>query len=557
MPKSTPVTFKRSLIAVAVLSVSACSTMPQVPNIDLSGVGSSIVKAGKATADVSRKTWNTTSYLLGFSDTRDGSEPAGPSDKELLLADGEIQQVLPDEEAPLPVPESTLLADAQIADDPTTQEVAGGDGTPVLVQQATAASAEPLRELDAAEVTDPTNETAMSIEEAAKSVASLTGDESTADNVLTEEAPIEDLIHEVADNENLWDIAKKTTGNANNWHVLADVNNLNQSAMVFPGQELIIPASMVKPDYDTLTAPVELAALKEAQDITDATRETLAEGVRLAIPSNTNAELVSNTPAAEITEQENAEDLIAAASENAEPIDLNDGETLWDFAKRTTGNALNWQAIADQNNFTEKQAVTVRPGQTIFVPQDLLRADTDTASSAIVTENPTQAEELAQSTPVAIEAATSVMDTAITEDILTPIALEPEQIAAAALPETASQVQDTLTENTESVIAELAEVDTTPPIEIVEATYKTDDSLTPVAIADESVPMVENDNIPARIVVSGTYYPKAVYNNADFSSSLLMRVSPGTTLQVSRAMGTWFEVETDKGVGFVHQRDIK
>jgi len=59
------------------------------------------------------------------------------------------------------------------------------------------------------------------------------------------------------------------------------------------------------------------------------------------------------------------------------------------------------------------------------------------------------------------------------------------------------------------------------------------------------------------IMVSGTYYPKAVYNKADFSSSLLMRVSPGTRLVVSKAVGPWYEVMTEKGVGYVHSRDTK
>jgi len=60
-----------------------------------------------------------------------------------------------------------------------------------------------------------------------------------------------------------------------------------------------------------------------------------------------------------------------------------------------------------------------------------------------------------------------------------------------------------------------------------------------------------------KVMVKGTYYPKAVYNNADFSSSLLMRVSPGTQLLVSKAIGPWLEVKTNKGVGYVHSRDIK
>jgi len=59
------------------------------------------------------------------------------------------------------------------------------------------------------------------------------------------------------------------------------------------------------------------------------------------------------------------------------------------------------------------------------------------------------------------------------------------------------------------------------------------------------------------VMVSGTYYPKAIYNEANFSSSLLMRVSPGTELKVSKAVGPWYEVVTDKGVGYVHSRDTK
>lgn len=76
-----------------------------------------------------------------------------------------------------------------------------------------------------------------------------------------------------------------------------------------------------------------------------------------------------------------------------------------------------------------------------------------------------------------------------------------------------------------------------------------------VAAADVEPPRAADD--PESILVSGTYYPKAVYNKADFSSSLLMRVSPGTALKVAGAQGPWFKVETDKGVGYMHARDIR
>ena len=92
-------------------------------------------------------------------------------------------------------------------------------------------------------------------------------------------------------------------------------------------------------------------------------------------------------------------------------------------------------------------------------------------------------------------------------------------------------------------------MDETQDIKIVEAKYQSDDSVD-IAPTDIS----ESNQI---IMVSGTYYPKAVYNEADFSSSLLMRVSPGTEMTVSRAIGPWFEVQTENGVGYMHSRDIK
>ena len=77
-------------------------------------------------------------------------------------------------------------------------------------------------------------------------------------------------------------------------------------------------------------------------------------------------------------------------------------------------------------------------------------------------------------------------------------------------------------------------------------------------MADEmAAESVAEGTAPDEIMVSGTYYPKAVYNDADFSSSLLMRVSPGTKLLVSRAVGPWYEVATEQGTGYVHARDIK
>jgi hypothetical protein len=117
-------------------------------------------------------------------------------------------------------------------------------------------------------------------------------------------------------------------------------------------------------------------------------------------------------------------------------------------------------------------------------------------------------------------------------------------------------------EATTEALDNASALDENQHIKIVEAAYQAEPSspVTAELLAKEASDALNANNganAPGEIMVSGTYYPKAIYNDADFSSSLLMRVSPGTRLQVSRALGSWFEVETEEGTGYVHSRDIK
>lgn len=553
MPNNTPVVFKKTLLAAAiVVSLSACSTMPQVP--DLGGVGDGIVKAGKATANAGKKTWNTTTYLLGFSDAP-GEDADAPSDEQLL-----VDRTQDQDSVNQALPQTGELADAPILEN-------AAEARPAVVQQATA-------------VIDPE-------QSATDNLASLPVDALPSDTLPSDtlqpgsEEPLTagatasiaiDVVHKVAANETLWDIAKLTTGDATNWHTLADVNDLEQSATVFPGQELIIPAALVKDEYASTLAATSLDTVAGAQEGSDSAM--INEPVIAAAVESGESELLTEQSLttelaadAQVTEDlaADAAAQLASIEQNATPIELNDGETLWDFAKRTTGDATNWQAIASQNNFTEKQSVTVRPGQTIYVPLDLLKDNAQTSSTesakavdgqtteeavvAAVTEAP---ENVAEATNEALAAALPATDVQpLDQDAVTELTSE-----ASLADSTAIVAEGTSLQGNGATSPESAPLDETQPLTIVEATYKSDDSL---ALTGDvgAQQIVENENIPGQIKVSGTYYPKAVYNNADFSSSLLMRVSPGTTLQVTRAMGTWFEVETDKGVGYVHQRDIQ
>ena len=302
-------------------------------------------------------------------------------------------------------------------------------------------------------------------------------------------------------NENLWTIAKRTTGDANNWHILADINNLAPDAAVHPGQLLTIPADMVRPDLNTQQAASDVVEnqqlpAEQSEAAILALDETTTATQRLKVPEE-------NTVAA------------APAITDGRTFELESGETLWDFSKRTTGDATNWKQIAAMNGFTDEQAVKVYAGQKIVIAENLVRP------------------ELSGALPV-------------------PVATD-ETVATAEIDKTAADASA-------AVLAGNNLSDETQPIKIVEAAFKPDTAAAPLTedtLAENAEETLNDGTLPSQIMVSGTYYPKAIYNNADFSSSLLMRVSPGTTLQVSRAMGSWFEVETNQGIGYVHQRDVK
>ncbi|MEE9336095.1 MAG: LysM peptidoglycan-binding domain-containing protein [Granulosicoccaceae bacterium] len=324
-----------------------------------------------------------------------------------------------------------------------------------------------------------------------------------------------DLIHEVQSQENLWDIAKATTGDANNWHVLADINNLAPNASVFPGQELTIPADMIKPGYlkDASTAAAVGASPASVAPIETASIDT----ERLIIPED-------GTQADNTLADADAVDITAGAQR----FKVGPGETLWNLAKRTTGDATNWKSIAAQNNFSEKQAITVYPGQTVYVPSTMVKniqgeADNSTVATAAPAKQAVKTE----------SATAPELDGTDTEALAA---------AAAVLASSASILDDAA------------------PIKIVEAKFQEEETGT---VALETTELSKeanqqlNNNAAAQIMVSGTYYPKAIYNEADFSSSLLMRVSPGTKLSVSKAVGPWYQVMTEKGVGYVHTRDIR
>lgn len=494
--------FKLSILVAAMVSLSACSSAPKIAGVDLGKVGSGISKMGSKTAEISSNAWEGTKELLNI----------GPQESELL---DEVDLALMDDDLNS---DGTLVASNDLASDDIGQLLPQGDAQSTLTdldtdqtllhennnQQRTLAFGEiPEQPVASGDI--------ILLGQDAQEQPVPEGEMTLVSNAETEIVPLNDLTHEVTESETLWDIAKRTTGDANNWHVIADINNLPPNASVFVGQKITIPADMVKPDYGQVIA----AAEEETAQPMIKTDE--AASVALNIPEKTEDVVAATAEQIKPATQENAGNILADAT----AIKVNEGETLWDFAKRTTGDATNWKLLADKNLFSEQQLAQIRPGQKIYVPNDMVRARDENGTLIAKGEE-------------------SNIPTA-TAGAVTPKNQQAIDASTAVLAGT-------------NVPAE-------GEIKIVEAAYQDGEGIKPVtaeSLSEEaSVAVAAADVKMGKVMVKGTYYPKAVYNEADFSSSLLMRVSPGTQLVVSKAVGPWLEVTTDKGVGYVHSRDIK
>jgi len=350
-----------------------------------------------------------------------------------------------------------------------------------------------------------------------------------------------DYTHIVGPSETMWTIAKVTTGNPNNWRILSEINQLDINTPMQIGQELVIPADLVKPEI--------VAALIQQQGQNQIQQPMLANESapqRIIIPENNNFNgeavatlsdeaLTDSTPITDesqlITEAPQTEAPLIDPTLNAVALTAEAGETLWDMAKRTTGDATNWKAIAEHNGFTERDIGRIRYGQTIHVPAALAKIELggDNYVESVVEALPAEqfdADSDATDTLISTSVEAPAIDTNVNSDAVD---------ATATLVASSSNLMDE-----------------TQEIKIVEAKFQGDE----IQANEVNTALVSNSSSDV-IMVSGTYYPKAVYLEADFSSSLLMRVSPGTQMIVSRTMGPWYEVETENGLGYMHSRDIK
>lgn len=507
----------KTVVAGAVLlSLTACANRPVV-NPD-----SRIGQASESIGEMGSSFWQKTKHVLRLN----GTDQYHPSrDQNPAVAQpGDIPADFKDE-VDLVLVEDEFVDDEfenEFDEEIATVEFNTGPGrnqriaVPSAEQNTAAVSQQSIEQLEATTIVNATSAT----ESASAEQPQFRVEELSPEPIAAKQeqwAPTQvaqfDLEYEVQVNENLWGIAKRLTGDATNWQQLAALNALDGSGTVYGGQKLLIPGDMLKPDYAATPVLEVQPQATELAAVTTTSSQQMPTGTAVEAVS----EVVVNVDVSKVDMGPSTEFNVQA------------GETLWNLAKRTTGDATNWKQIAAANGMSDEQAALIKYGETLLIPNSLLKEISEPANTTAITLDD---QDIADSEQPAI-ATTTVIES---------------NTGAATNLDTGNDLN---TENIERTMT------------IVPANYQPEPLLqsepnTQLEIKAEQVQaQTETEGDGKWIMVSGTYYPKAVYNDANFSASLLTRVSPGTKLQVSRAIGPWFEVITDQGTGYVHSRDIK
>lgn len=127
---------------------------------------------------------------------------------------------------------------------------------------------------------------------------------------------------------------------------------LNQDGTVSDGTFVVERPVIESGDSDALTGNIIVEGVAQLNvDSSDETFSTPAESVSY-------------------DDEKFAVDLSTVGSGDTIQRELYANETLWSFAQRTTGNALNWKTIAEINNITD--AKTLAPGAQLSIPVALV-----------------------------------------------------------------------------------------------------------------------------------------------------------------------------------------
>lgn len=188
------------------------------------------------------------------------------------------------------------------------------------------------------------------------------------------------------------------------------------------------------------------------------------------------------------------------------------GDRLTGISKKLTGDQSHWQTIATYNNIENPDLLAV--GDILAIPGSLLR----------------------DYFPDNISAASTVSDLDNSKTAASTRNLIPNASALAL------QRPKRLTEKAEDDVI------------VAPVVRNRSFTLEPLQTTNSGqVPV--SDSFVVKIKVNGSYYPKGIYQQPANYAPLMMRVSPGTILELELEVNDWYKVKTDKGIGYIRKDD--
>ena len=194
--------------------------------------------------------------------------------------------------------------------------------------------------------------------------------------------------------------------------------------------------------------------------------------------------------------------------------DVKPGDRLSNIALRLTGDASNWQTIAQRNGIADPR--TLKAGDAIIIPNELL-------------------------------------------DKLFQINRDSDRQPAVDAVQVAGNRRTTFPVTTGNGVSVVYGNSTTKPQIMPASVYQVDINrsfdLQPFIRTFSGNGPQRFDSAAPQIRVVGTYYPKGIYAQPANYARLVSRVPPGTVFELDSLVNDWFKILTDEGVGYIRQSD--
>ena len=182
--------------------------------------------------------------------------------------------------------------------------------------------------------------------------------------------------YELSAGETLWSFAARTTGDGQRWREIAELNGIEDVRNIPAGKSLMIPQSdsaapqMMGSQYsDAQLLPADGDTDAMASDTWISGSETEFEEFTV-IESAPIEEAVMNVSSGVSHSAMSDQTAIEVPAGPTQAYTLRNGETLWGFSQRVTGNGANWRTIGKINGIVSEHNVLA--GTSLIVPSSMV-----------------------------------------------------------------------------------------------------------------------------------------------------------------------------------------